>query len=37
MQGYYFSHPHSAIECEQFLRQGKRLLLENDAGRFVPN
>ena len=32
MQGYYFSHPLSAIECEQFLRQGKRLLPENDPG-----
>ncbi len=36
MQGYYFSHPLSAADCEQLLRQGKRLLLENDTGRFVP-
>jgi EAL domain-containing protein (putative c-di-GMP-specific phosphodiesterase class I) len=31
MQGYYFSHPLPASECEQFLQQGKRLLLEADA------
>jgi diguanylate cyclase (GGDEF)-like protein/PAS domain S-box-containing protein len=34
MQGYYFSHPLCAGECEQFLQQGNRLLPEvNNAVR----